>query len=276
MWMRWTRGYRSDDVEDRRGEDPGPGGPGLPAGAILPLVRNLGVGGTLLVLAVLFIVNRAGSCSSDQATVGSPAAQRTAGHAAQNDEAKQFVSYVLDDVQRTWEQTFRREGRPYQHAHLVLYSGRTATACGQGAAAAGPFYCPSDEKVYIDLSFYDELRTRFGAPGDFAQAYVIAHEMGHHVQTLLGLRSRSSVEFELQADCLAGVWASSSARRELLDPGDIEEALGAAAAVGDDRLQRAAGEAVNPETWTHGSSAQRKAAFQRGYRGGTTQSCGAR
>src|SRR5262249_55645090 len=187
-------------------------------------------------------------------------------------------------VQHTWEQKL---GPKYPHAKLVLFTGTTQSGCGFAQSATGPFYCPEDEKVYIDLSFYRELVDRFGAPGDFAQAYVIAHELGHHVQKLVGIEPQVrraqeahphdanalSVKLELQADCFAGVWASSTQQRGLLEPGDIDEALGAAAAVGDDRLQKQAGGRVNPETWTHGSAEMRKYWLKQGIDKGSIDAC---
>lgn len=202
-------------------------------------------------------------------------------------EMVQFVSFVLDDSQKTWTELFSQKGDAYRNAKLVLFTGATQTSCGYGQAATGPFYCPMDQRVYIDLSFYRELAGRFGAQGDFAQAYVIAHEIGHHVQTLRGTSDRVhkaaksqqegagglSVRLELQADCFAGVWANSSNRRGLLEAGDIDEALGAASAIGDDRIQRQSGGAVHPETWTHGSAAQRSKWFKRGYESGNPDAC---
>jgi predicted metalloprotease len=202
-------------------------------------------------------------------------------------EMVQFVSFVLDDAQSTWRQAFAKNGRQYQNAKLVLFTGSTQTGCGYGQAAAGPFYCPADSRVYIDLSFYRELAERFGARGDFAQAYVVAHEIGHHVQNLLGTSDRVhkaprslqagasglSVRLELQADCYAGVWAHSTSRRDLLEEGDIEEGLGAAAAVGDDRIQKKSTGTVHPESWTHGSAADRARWFRRGYESGAMEAC---
>lgn len=199
----------------------------------------------------------------------------------------EFVSFVLDDVQTTWSKILPGAGRDYERAKLVLFTDRVQSGCGFGEAAMGPFYCPADRKVYLDLGFFQELRARFGAPGDFAQAYVIAHEVGHHVQNLLGLServadlqrrrpneaNRMSVLLELQADCFAGVWAHSTEQRDILERGDVEEGLAAAAAVGDDRIQKQAGARVNPETWTHGSSQQRTEWFQRGFRGGRVADC---
>jgi predicted metalloprotease len=198
-----------------------------------------------------------------------------------------FVGFVVKDAQDVWTAQFQQLGRQYERAKLVLFTDATRSGCGFAEAAMGPFYCPADGKVYIDLGFYRELKSRFGAPGDFAQAYVIAHEVGHHVQTLLGLERRMaearerrpdqvnelSVRFELQADCLAGVWAHSTEQRNLLEQGDVEEGLAAAAAVGDDRIQKQAGAAVNPETWTHGSSQQRAQWFTTGYRSGRVDQC---
>jgi hypothetical protein len=202
-------------------------------------------------------------------------------------EMVQFVSFVLDDSQKTWTGLFAQKGDAYRNAKLVLFTGATQTGCGYGQAASGPFYCPADQRVYIDLSFYRELATRFGAQGDFAQAYVIAHEIGHHIQTLRGTSERVhkaprsqqegagglSVRLELQADCFAGVWAHSSNQRGLLETGDIDEALGAASAIGDDRIQRQSGGTVHPETWTHGSAAQRSRWFHRGFETGNPDTC---
>ena len=198
-----------------------------------------------------------------------------------------FVSFVIDDVQNTWTREFRELGREYVRAKLVLFTDATRSGCGFAESAMGPFYCPGDAKVYIDLGFYRQLRQRFGAPGDFAQAYVIAHEVGHHVQSLLGTESKMrdaqrrmprranelSVRLELQADCYAGVWGHSTEQRKLLEAGDVDEGLAAAAAVGDDRIQRQSGRGVNPETWTHGSSKQRVQWFRRGFETGRVQDC---
>ena len=196
------------------------------------------------------------------------------------------MSFVLDDVQSTWAREFTRLGHEYERAKLVLFTDAVRSGCGAADAAAGPFYCPEDRKVYIDLGFYNDLKNRFGAPGDFAQAYVLAHEIGHHVQHLLGLTDQVrgqqarpdraaalSVRLELQADCLAGVWAHSTNERRLLEEGDVEEALAAASAVGDDRIQKQAGARVSPETWTHGSARQRAGWFRRGLESGRMQDC---
>jgi hypothetical protein len=200
----------------------------------------------------------------------------------------QFISFVLDDTQKTWEQILPQQaGKPYRHAKLVLFRNYTQSGCGNAQSATGPFYCPADEKVYIDLGFYDELRQRFGAPGQFAQAYVLAHEIGHHVQKIIGVESRvrqmqqgngrldnaTSVKVELQADCFAGVWAHSTQERHLLEQGDVQSALGAAAAVGDDRLQKMSTGHVAPDSFTHGSSAQRMHWFQQGFDSGSIAAC---
>ena len=281
--MRWTPGGRSDDVEDVRGEGGGSGfqirGP------------HLGIGGFLVVLVLSLLFKRDLFTLLGVGNVGSPSANvasRPVPHSAEDDRQVQFVSFVLDDVQKTWSQAFAQANRQYPHAKLVLFTDETRSGCGFAESTSGPFYCPEDQKVYIDLGFFQELKTRFGAPGEFAQAYVIAHEMGHHVQNLLGidaktrqLQARSSsranelsVGLELQADCFAGVWAHSTEQRNILEQGDVESGLAAAAAVGDDRLQRQAGRRVSPETWTHGSSQQRVDWFKRGLSAGRIDACG--
>jgi predicted metalloprotease len=203
------------------------------------------------------------------------------------DELASFVSFVFDDAQKVWTHALDEKGGNYERAKLVLFTDRTSSGCGYGSAAVGPFYCPADRRVYIDLGFYRDLARRFGAPGDFAQAYVIAHEVGHHVQNVLGIghrqgkgarmseesRSAESVKVELQADCFAGVWAHSTEQRNLLERGDLEEALAAAAAIGDDRLQSQAQGTVRPETFTHGSSEQRTRWFRRGLTSGKMDAC---
>jgi predicted metalloprotease len=283
--MKWTPGYRSNDVEDRRGQG---GGGGMSLGGLGMLVwlfKLFGLPGLLVGGAIMFfgsgLLNGGGSSDDSRGAQSAVPAGSTAG------DGSDFVGFVFDDVQKTWASTFAAQNEPYRKASLVLFTGRTQSGCGTGQSAMGPFYCPLDQKVYIDLSFYRELKDRFGAPGDFAQAYVIAHEMGHHVQHLLGLDERvqraargqqagadsMSVRLELQADCLAGAWAQASAKRDLLDPGDIDEALGAAQAIGDDRLQKESTGSVTPETWTHGSSAERARWFKRGYEVGTVAGC---
>jgi len=278
--MRWTPGGQSDDIEDRRGEGGGGGGIGG---------MHIGIGGFLILLVLSLVFKRdffsllGGQGVATGPALSQPDPQRD----AREQPTVQFVSFVLDDVQKTWTGIFQEKGATYPHAKLVLFRDATYSGCGTAQAATGPFYCPEDQKVYIDLGFYDELEQRFGAPGKFAQAYVLAHELGHHVQNLLGIERKVrslqgqnpgagnalSVRLELQADCFAGVWAQSTQQRGLLEAGDVESALGAAAAVGDDRLQRMSGGRVSPETFTHGSSAQRMDWFQRGMNGGTIESC---
>jgi uncharacterized protein len=222
-----------------------------------------------------------GGTSADESTKAPVAGHKT------DDKKAQFVAFVLDDSQNTWKQEFAKRNKTYRNAKLVMFTNATQTACGHGQAATGPFYCPLDERVYIDLSFYNELEQRLGAKGDFAQAYVIAHEIGHHVQHQLGIsdkvheakRSQQrgedslAVRLELQADCFAGMWAHSSGQRDILEAGDIDEALNAAAAIGADRLQKKSSGRVNPETWTHGSSAQRSHWFKQGYERGDMEAC---
>ena len=278
--MRWQDLRRSDNVEDRRGLRL----PGDAVGGGLGLV-------VVVIIALVAGVDPRQLLQGVGAGTGTPGAGTPAAGAgtAQNDSMRDFVSAVLGSTEETWNEVFRASGGAYRDPTLVMYSGATESACGLGQAAMGPFYCPNDERVYIDLSFYDELRSRFQAPGDFAQAYVIAHEVGHHVQKLLGvedqvrrLRSRqseeeanaTSVRLELQADCYAGVWARrADAAKPLLESGDVEEGLAAAAAVGDDRLQRQTQGTVMPETFTHGTSEQRVRWFRRGLDSGDPGRC---
>jgi predicted metalloprotease len=264
--VRWDESHDSRDVEDRRGQPPPPGGGGGGGGLglILWLASRFGWPGLLIGAVAVAGIYGARSCDSSpsQQQMGSPT-QRP----AEENRLLHFVGYVLDDAQSYWEKHL--DG--YHHAKLVAYTGATQTRCGYGSAAVGPFYCPMDEKVYVDLSFYKTLRDRMGAPGDFAQAYVIAHEVGHHVQKLsgrLGEGRENSVSTELQADCFAGAWAADADRRDLLEVGDVDEAMNAATAVGDDTLQRRQTGYVRPETFTHGSAAQRRSAFTRGMKGG--------
>jgi predicted metalloprotease len=277
--MRWKDQGPSEDLEDRRGETAPSGGRG---------VGRLGIGGFLfvLVLSVVFKRDFFALLDSDGGATRQPS---SAGSAAPrgDDTLAHFVSFVLDDVQGVWTRQFETAGRNYTRAKLVLFTDGIRSGCGFAESAMGPFYCPADQKVYIDLGFYQELRRRFGAPGDFAQAYVLAHEVGHHVQQLLGLEDRLrseqqrhasraaslSVRYELQADCFAGVWAHSTEERKLLEADDVDEALAAAAAVGDDRIQKQATGAVNPETWTHGSSQQRVKWFTNGFKTGRMEDC---
>ena len=270
--MRWQGRAGSGNVSDRRGM-----GMALPVGG--------GIGGLVLLLLFSALtgqnpVDIINTQSSDQ-TVG------TTGVPADDPQAE-FVSVVLKDTEDTWSEVFRENGMDYPEPTLVLFTGATQSACGVGQSAMGPFYCPNDQQVYLDLSFFQELETRFGAPGDFAQAYVVAHEVGHHVQTVTGTSSRVaaarergserdanalSVRQELQADCYAGVWGHYAARRGLLEPGDAEEGLGAAAAIGDDRLQRQTQGRVVPESFTHGSSEDRVRWLRRGLDSGRMDSC---
>ena len=277
--MDWTPGGMSSDVEDRR--DSSGGGFNFGGGGI-------GIVGILVLLVISLITGRNYlgaffSSSSNAPTVQSgPRAAASPGE----DRSAQLVSFVLDDAQKTWTGIFAQEGRQYRHAKLVLYRGATYSGCGTAQSATGPFYCPSDEKVYVDLNFWDQLQ-RFGASGEFAQAYVIAHELGHHVQKQLGIeqkesrleqenpseRNQLSVDLELQADCFAGVWGHSTEQRNIINQADIASGLRAAAAVGDDNLQRMSGRAVSPESFTHGSSAQRAEWFRRGLEQGTPSAC---
>lgn len=251
--------------------------------------RHIGIGGALLLLVLSLVFHRnlftmfLGDSASDQPLATSAPVST----AAENTEV-QFVSFVLDDVQGTWEKLLPAQGgRQYRHAKLVLFRDSIDSACGQAESATGPFYCPDDEKVYLDLGFFDELRSRFGAPGEFAQAYVIAHEIGHHVQKIMGIEGQVqrlrlsnpsaanplSVRLELQADCFAGMWAMSTEQRKIVDQSDVQAALQAAAAVGDDRLQKMATGHVSPENFTHGSSRERTQWFQTGLNSSQISSC---
>ena len=293
--MRWEDGKRSENVEDRRGQSAGYSAAGaaplllrfLPAmirsktGRVILVVGVLAIfGGKLMGIDVLSMFFGGG---------GSTTAHQSEEFSAQEQQLADFVSVVLADTEVTWQQIFRPQGANYKEPTLVLFTGRVNSACGMASAAVGPFYCPGDQKLYIDLSFFHDLKARHGAPGDFAQAYVVAHEVGHHVQTLLGIsqqvqqagRGKSkaavnalSVRQELQADCFAGVWGhAANTQRQLLDPGDLEEALRAATAIGDDRLQRESGGRVVPDSFTHGSSQQRVTWFRRGFDSGRLEDC---
>jgi len=251
----------------------------------------MGIGGAvvLLVLSLLFRRNFFALFSgSSQPSAGQVTSTAPVSQTPQEAQAVKFVSFVLDDAQSTWEKVLPAQtNEQYHHAKLVLFRGSIDSGCGSARAASGPFYCPVDEKVYIDLAFNDELRDRFGAPGDFAQAYVIAHEIGHHVQKILGTEEKVhqlmerdpdnarhwSVKLELQADCYAGVWGHSTQQRNILEPGDVEEGLNAAASVGDDHIQKMSGRAVSPESFTHGSARDRMAWFRRGFDSGQLSSC---
>lgn len=277
--MRWQMGRRSGNVEDRRGMTP-QGGRGLKGGGIAVLL--------LALVGMYFGVDPAVILNTFQGG-DLPARQEAGVSSPEENKLADFVSVVLADTEDTWETLFRQAGGTYEKPKLVLFSGAVQSACGFAQAATGPFYCPADRKVYIDLGFYSELKNKLQAPGDFAQAYVIAHEIGHHVQNLLGisdqvqeLRARLSqteynkvsVKLELQADCFAGVWAHHANRmRNILEPGDVEEALNAASMIGDDNLQKRAQGYVVPDSFTHGSSAQRVAWFQRGLKSGDIRNC---
>lgn len=281
--MKWEGNRRSDNVEDGRA---GGGGGGLGIGG-----GKIGLGGIAVALVagwifginpltILGLMEGGGMGASQPAPTQAPPT---------NDRMAAFVSTVLADTEDVWREQFKRMGANYADPKLVLFRGSYPTACGRGEAAMGPFYCPGDSKVYIDLTFYETMRTRLGAPGDFAQAYVIAHEVGHHVQNLMGITGKVdgmrgriseaqqnalSVRVELQADCFAGIWAHhAQAARQVLEQGDIEEALNAASQIGDDTLQRKSRGTVQPETFTHGSSAQRVEWFKRGFQSGDLKVC---
>ena len=278
--MKWEGNRQSDNVEDRRGDGaPMLGGRSIGIGTIVVAL----IGGWVLGINPLTLL---GVLSGGGNVVQAPApAQAPPAH----DTMAQFVSTVLADTEDVWGPIFQQGGGTYREPRLVLFRGAVPTACGTGQAAMGPFYCPGDQKVYIDLSFYDQLKNQLGAPGDFAQAYVIAHEVGHHVQHLLGISgqveqmrgrvsqvayNRLSVKLELQADCLAGVWAHhADQQRQILEQGDIEEAMNAAAKIGDDALQRAQTGQVVPDSFTHGTSVQRQRWFRTGLQSGSVQAC---
>jgi len=278
--MRWRGERESSNIEDRRG--------GLPGGIG---GRHIGIGGVVLGLVALYFTKDPTLLLQSLTGGGEVAQQQSGPHQESADEAdsRHLVGVTLADTEAVWNPLFQQAGQQYQEPKLVMFSGAVDSACGTANAAVGPFYCPGDQKVYIDLSFYDELSQRFGAPGDFAKAYVIAHEVGHHVQNLLGTsdkvqRARQqasetqanalSVRLELQADCYAGVWAyHANQQRQLLESGDVEAALNAASAIGDDRLQKQARGYVTPDSFTHGTSAQRVRWFKRGIDSGDMQQC---
>ncbi|MCL7487236.1 MAG: neutral zinc metallopeptidase [Desulfobulbaceae bacterium] len=277
--MRWENGRKSSNIEDRRGRRISTG------------IKGGGIGILLLALVGMYfgidpsiILNLGGQIGMDQTT-----ATTDYQPSAEENELAEFVAVVLADTEDTWKAQFREKGGSYVEPKLVLFSGAVQSACGFAQAAMGPFYCPGDQKVYIDLSFYQDLKDKMNAPGDFAQAYVIAHEVGHHVQHLLGISdqvhaargrlaekeyNQLSVRLELQADCLAGVWANHADRvRQIVEPGDIDEALNAASQIGDDRLQKQGRGYVTPDSFTHGSSAQRARWFKQGYAAGQFDAC---
>jgi predicted metalloprotease len=297
--MRWQGRRQSDNIEDRRGDGGlggfgGGGGPRIGMG--IPVGRRgggLGIGAVVIVLVVswflgvnpLTLLSGLEGGDSGSTTSGT---QQTGQVGAPSDEGGQFVATVLADTEDTWTQIFANGGSRYQAPTLVLFTGSTQSACGFASAASGPFYCPGDRKVYIDLAFYQELRDRFSAPGDFAQAYVVAHEVGHHVQNLLGILPKVSeqqrqvgkteanqlqVRTELQADCYAGVWAHAADQKGILEVGDIDEALNAASQIGDDTLQKETQGYVVPDSFTHGTAAQRSRWFKRGYTAGSIDNC---
>ncbi len=287
--MKWEGNRESDNVEDRRS-----GGGGFGGGGGLLGGRSIGIGTIVVALlgGWIFGINpltilsmlSGGGAPTSQVQQQTPAQRPPA-----DDRMAKFVSTVLADTEDVWKDVFAKGGSTYKEPRLVLFRGATPTACGQGQAAMGPFYCPGDQKVYIDLGFYETLTKQLGAPGDFAQAYVIAHEVGHHVQNLLGISGRMdemrsrvskveynalSVKLELQADCFAGLWAHNAQNsRQILEQGDIEEAMNAAAKIGDDALQRAGGGAVVPDSFTHGTSVQRQRWFDTGYKTGSIKAC---
>jgi predicted metalloprotease len=283
--MRWEDNRRSDNVEDRRG---------MPVSRKVLLGGSGGIGVLVIALLGLFfgfdpgaIFQGGSSVQAPPASGPGPGGQPT--RSPIDDKMKDFISVVLADTEDVWQTVFSRTGRRYQPPKLVLFTQAAQSACGFAQSAMGPFYCPLDNKVYLDLSFFQEMRTRFGAQGDFAQAYVVAHEVGHHVQTLLGITQRVeeqkrrtgsaeannlSVRVELQADCLAGVWANLAQRsRRILEAGDVEEGLNAASAIGDDRIQRQTQGTIVPDAFTHGSSAQRVRWFRRGLESGDLGQC---
>jgi len=306
--MRWKGRRQSSNIEDRRGSSAGGlGGLGRGGGGggllrLLPLVfRFLGVKGTIVAVLALGaygyfsggglggLLGGLAGTGVQTTQSGQTAPQGKVEQTAQEKELTEFVAVVLADTEETWQGLFEAQGQSYKEPRLVLYRGAVNSACGLGQAAMGPFYCPGDQKVYLDLGFFDDLKRRHDAPGDFAQAYVIAHEIGHHVQTLLGIsaevqkakrglseegKNQLSVKQELQADCFAGIWGNHASRsRQLLERGDIEEGLNAASAIGDDRLQKQSRGYVTPESFTHGSSAERVRWFKTGLEKGTMSAC---
>ena len=287
--MKWEGNRESDNVEDRRDD----AGGGLSGGGGLLGGRSIGIGTIVVALVGGWIFGINPLTILGLLSGGSPPAQvqqqGPAHRPPADDRMAAFVSTVLADTEDVWKDVFTKAGGTYKEPRLVLFRGATQTACGQGQAAMGPFYCPGDQKVYIDLGFYETLKNKLGAPGDFAQAYVIAHEVGHHVQNLLGISSKMdqmrgrvskveynalSVKLELQADCFAGVWANhAQSARQILEQGDVEEAMNAAAKIGDDALQRSSGGAIVPESFTHGTSAQRQRWFDSGLKTGSIKAC---
>ncbi|WP_154968048.1 KPN_02809 family neutral zinc metallopeptidase [Klebsiella grimontii] len=282
--MRWQGRRESDNVEDRRGQSGSPMGGG--GGFRLPS----GKGGIVLLIIVLvagyYGVDLTGMLTGEPVTQQQTTTKRSI--SPQDEEAAKFTKVILADTEDTWGAIFKDMGRQYAQPKLVMYRGATRTACGTGQSVMGPFYCPADSTVYIDLSFYDEMQSKLGAGGDFAQGYVIAHEVGHHVQKLLGIESkvrqlqqnasqaeanRLSVKMELQADCFAGVWGYNMQKQDYMETGDLQEALNAAEAIGDDRLQQQSQGRVVPDSFTHGTSQQRYTWFKRGFDSGDPAQC---
>ena len=307
--MLWKGRRQSSNIEDRRGEGGGMGGMGgmrfpgglggMGGGGSRMRGGGLGIGGIIILFIIAWILGinpltlLSGGGLDTGGYSGNAVEEQTAGGSSlsspQQEELKEFVAVVLADTEDTWHQLLPAVGADYREPKLVLFSGGAQSGCGFAQSAVGPFYCPADEKVYLDLEFFDELSQRFGAPGDFAQAYVIAHEVGHHVQTVLGIEEQMrqtrqgmsetesnalSVRVELQADCFSGVWANHAHQeRGLIEAGDIQEALGAASAVGDDTLQKRSSGRVVPDSFTHGSAEQRVRWFETGYRSGKIDAC---
>jgi predicted metalloprotease len=295
--MKWKRNTGFDQIEDRRGQGGGsigfPGGGSGGGGIPIPIPGGKAGGGLggIIVLVVLFllfsgVLGGGGIPDLGGLSGGGGAPVEPGGTLNPQSETDEQLAFIVSDIQAFWETQFASSGRDYPETKLVLFDGSTQSSCGPASAATGPFYCPADQKVYLDLGFFDELRSRFGASGgDFAMAYVVAHEFGHHIQTVLGIseqvqelaardpgqRNTLSVRQELQADCLAGVWAHSA--RSELEAGDIDEALSAAAAVGDDRIQESTSGRIDPERWTHGSAEQRVTWFTKGFDSGNSDTC---
>ncbi|MDE1162477.1 MAG: neutral zinc metallopeptidase [Acidobacteriaceae bacterium] len=289
--MDWQPGNMSSDIEDRRDDSGGGGGGGFGFGG-----GGIGIVGFLVLLVISLVTGRnflggflhgGGATSAPQSGYTQQQAPRSAAQKQGEDRDAHLISFALDNTQQFWTKYFAEHGKTYRHAKLVLFRNQTYSGCGTAQSATGPFYCPADQKVYIDLGFWDELKKFGGSTGDFAQSYVIAHELGHHVQNLLGTENKVqrlmqqepseknhlSVDLELQADCYAGVWGHSAEQQGIIHDADIHDALSAAAAVGDDHLQKMSGRSVSPESWTHGSSAQRERWFKAGLQSGDIASC---
>ncbi|GAA3905057.1 MULTISPECIES: KPN_02809 family neutral zinc metallopeptidase [Gibbsiella] len=281
--MRWQGRRESDNVEDRRGQSSGIGGGGLRV--------PVGGKGGLVILVVVLVAGYYGIDLTpllNGGDVTTTQSQQSTSISPKDDELAKFTSVVLASTEDNWKEVFQKMGKTYQPPRLVMYRGATRTNCGTGQAAMGPFYCPADSTVYIDLSFYQDMKNKLGAGGDFAQAYVVAHEVGHHVQNLLGIErqvrqeqqgasqaevNRLSVKMELQADCFAGVWGQYAEKQQMLEEGDLQEALNAAQAIGDDRLQQQSQGRVVPDSFTHGTSQQRYTWFKRGFDSGDPGQC---